>query len=67
MFNTTRICDMPNRKCYGLYDSLRWGKHAGVLIKDLVYSDPGYILWMSEQKKVVFSYEVLKKAQVYNR
>ena len=41
---------------------LLFGKHEGKTIEEVIETEPGYILWMHDEKRAVISEEILNMA-----
>ena len=48
-------------------DELTFGKHKGKSIEWILEHEPGYILWLSDEKIVQFPVEILDDAEIYSR
>ncbi len=45
---------------YSLEDVIKFGKHKGEQIEDLIYDEPGYMTWLYEEEVIAFDEEVIR-------
>lgn len=46
-----------------LSDIMKFGKHKGEQIEDLLYDDPKYLVWLFEEEIVELDHEVIEQME----
>lgn len=46
-----------------LTDFMKFGKHKGTQVEDLLYDDPSYVAWLIDEEVCEFDEHVLKLAE----
>lgn len=46
-----------------LSDTMKFGKHKGEEIEDLLYDDPSYLVWLVEEEVVELDSEVIEQME----
>jgi len=46
-----------------LSDTMKFGKYKGEEIEDLLYDDPGYLVWLVEEEVVELDSEVIEQME----